>query len=292
MDRLNIKKYREKVSLTDLLGILIGAFIQAAAIQVVLIPAHLMTGGLTGLAIILKFISGYDVWIWYVALNIPVFIAGYRFVSRRFALYSLLGTIAISVFLGMIQNFSPNINIHDSLLSAVLGGVLVGAGTGLILRSKGSSGGMDIVAVVVKRIWGYSFGETSFAGNMLVIMLFLLTSNIELTLFSAISIFVTARVVDRLESGFSVTKTAMIVSEHSDEIATEVINRLHRGCTYLTGQGAYTGENKKIIMVTVGKTQLPRLKEIVFDRDPKAFITINETIEVYGQGFKSSGQDF
>jgi uncharacterized membrane-anchored protein YitT (DUF2179 family) len=169
---------------------------------------------------------------------------------------------------------------------------LTGLGSGINLRSKGSTGGLDIVAVIVKRYWGYTFGATSLAVNLVILVVFLFANSIELALYTAISIFVASKVVDSVEAGPSVSKSATIVSDKCDAIAQEIIVELHRGCTYLTGQGAYTGEERRIIMVTVGKRQLPRLKEIVFQIDPHAFLTINETIEVYGQGFKQSGPEF
>ena len=287
-----MKRFKEKISITDIAGILLGAAILAFVIQFILLPAHLLTGGVTGIAIILNFLTGYDVWIFYVVLNIPIFIAGFRSISTRFALYSFLGVFALTFFLGICKNLSLNLGIHDLLLSAVLGGVLTGLGGGITLRSKGSTGGLDIVGAIVKKRWGYNFGTTSFAINIFILGVFLFSNNIELTLYTAISIYVSSKMLDVVESGPSVSKSVMIVSENSEAIATEIMEDLHRGCTCLTGQGAYTREDRQILMATVGKRQLPRLKEIVFELDPLAFITINETIEVYGRGFKPSGSEF
>ena len=288
----NIMSFREKISFSDIAGILIGSAILAVAIQFILVPAHLLTGGVTGIAIILNFFTGCAVWIFYVVLNIPIFIAGFRSISTRFALYSLLGMLALTVFLGIGDNISIDLGIDDLLLAAIFGGVLSGIGTGINLRCKGSTGGLDIIAVIVKRYWGYDFGTTSFAINAAILLVFLFSNNMELTLYTAISMFISAKMLDTVEAGPSASKSAMIVSEKSDEIANAIMDNIHRGCTFLTGQGAYTGQDRKIIMVTVGKRQLPKLKEIVFALDPNAFITINEAIEVYGQGFKASGSDF
>jgi uncharacterized membrane-anchored protein YitT (DUF2179 family) len=283
-------KYRESFSLKDVIGIIIGSLILAISIQWVLVPAKLLTGGVGGLAIILKFLTGVEIWIWYLLLNIPIFIIGYKYVSRRFVVYSLIGTLALSFFLGVINVSDWNLN--DNLLSAILGGVISGIGSGIILYSKGSSGGLDIIAVLVRRLWGYNIGQVYFASNLLVIALSLLTFNIKLALFSAISIFIASKVIDMVLYGPEVNSTAMIISCNSNDIASAIINNLHRGCTCLPAHGAYTGENKNIIMVTVARTQLPRLKEIVFQLDPNAFITISETIEVYGKGFRTELSDF
>ncbi|MEA1961382.1 MAG: YitT family protein [Bacillota bacterium] len=287
-----IRTFREKISIKDLIGILIGSAILAFGIQTILVPAHLLTGGVTGLALILNFLIGYEIWIFYFALNIPIFVVGFRSISPRFALYSLVGMFALTFFLGVGQDLHISLGINDLLLSSVLGGVLIGIGSGINLRSKGSTGGLDIIAVLVRKYWGHSFGTTFFFINIAILAMFLVSNNIELTLYTAISMFITSKVVDAVEAGPSVTKSATIVSDQSDAIAQEIMHNLHRGCTCMTGKGAYTGEERKILMVTVGKTQLPRLKEIVFVLDPMAFIMIYETIEVYGRGFKPSRDDF
>ncbi|MGE5450071.1 MAG: YitT family protein [Methanomassiliicoccales archaeon] len=288
----NLRKFTETISIKDILGIMLGAFILAIGIEIVLVPAHLLTGGITGIALMLQFLTGVEVWIWVLAINAPIFFAGYKFISRRFAFYSLIGMLVLTFFLGISRHWQVDIGISNPLLSAILGGVILGLGSGICLRSKGSTGGLDIVAVIVRRFWGYNFGTVSFAVNLIVLGIMLVTSTIELTLFSAIGIFVSSQVIDWVQNGTNVSKTALIVTGMADDIAHEIMHDLNRGCTLLSGTGAYTGEARDIIMVTVGITQMPRLREIVFQLDPHAFITINETIEVYGKGFKSSGQDF
>ncbi|MDD4802714.1 MAG: YitT family protein [Syntrophomonas sp.] len=288
----NLKRFKEKISFQDILGIILGSFILALSIQLILVPAHILTGGVTGIAIILKFLLRIDIWIWYISLNIPIFILGYKFISKRFALYSLIGMLALTLFLRVTQNWMLNLGIDDLLLSVLLGGVISGLGTGICLRCKGSTGGTDIIAVIISNLWGYNIGSIFFAINLIILGVFLFTSNIELTLFSAISIFVSGKVVDKVQSGSNVSRTALIVSEQSNDIAAAIMANLNRGCTYLAGKGAYTGETRDIIMVTIARTQLPRLKEIVFQLDPNAFITINDTIEVLGKGFKKSGPEF
>lgn len=286
----SIRIYREKISIKDIIGIILGAFILAVSIQAVIVPAHLLTGGISGIAIIIHFLTGVQVSILYIVLNIPIFIAGIKFISRRFAVYSLMGMLALTFFLGITSSW--NFHIDDVLLASVLGGVLNGIGTGMNLRSKGSTGGLDIIAAIIKRYWGFNIGEASLAFNMAIIGTFLFTASIELALFSAISIFVGAKVVDAVLTGLNVCKSVLIISDHSREIAEEILNNMHRGCTFINGQGAYTGNKKSILMVTVGKTQLPKLKELVFHVDTGAFMTISESTEVIGRGFQSSRSEF
>lgn len=284
-----VSHFTERISGKDMVGIIVGSILAAVGIQGVLLPARLLTGGITGVAIILRLVTQIDIWIWYILLNIPIFIAGYRFVSRRFALYSLLGTMTLTISLGVFKGL--NFHVDDILLSAIFGGVINGIGAGIVFRSKGSSGGVDIVAVLIRRRWGYNLGQTSFLTNLGVIAFFIFFSGVEMALYSAISIYVYSHVVDVATSGPQVTRTAMIISNQYHEIADAILHNLHRGCTYLAATGAYSGEGKMIILVTVGQTQLPRLKEIVFHFDSQAFITINETKEAYGHGFQKAADE-
>ncbi|MEA4924306.1 MAG: YitT family protein [Syntrophomonadaceae bacterium] len=288
----SLREFRETMSYKDILGILLGAFIIALAIQLVLVPVHMLTGGVSGISIILNFLTGADIWIWYMVLNIPIFIGGYKFISKRFALYSLVGMLALTFFLGICKNWQVDLDLNNLLLAAILGGVINGLGVGITLRSKGSTGGLDIIAVIISHFYGYNFGNIFFYVNLVILAVFLFTSNLELTLFSAISIFISGRVVDKVQLGANVRKSAMIISTHCEAIATEILDNLHRGCTYLEGRGAYTGEGREVILVIVSRIQLPRLKEVVFHIDPNAFIIINEASEVLGRGFKKSGPEF
>ncbi len=276
----------ERIAFKDIAGIIMASLITAVAIQFVIVPARLLTGGLSGIAIILHFISDYPIWLWYIGLNIPVFIAGYKLASRRFTLYSFVGMISLSGFLAILEPLNIKLAVDDILLAALLGGTLNGLGVGLALIYRGSTGGMDIIAGIVHRIWGFNFGTTIFVTNGLVLMAALITSNIQLTLYSAITMFVSSKMIDSVISGLIAKKTVIIVSKKSDDIADAILHRMHRGCTLLAGKGAYTGQSEDIIMVTTGKTQIPRLKELIFSLDPQAFITITDTVEVYGRGFK------
>lgn len=275
----------ERFAFRDIIGIVIASFIIAIAIQLVIVPAYLLTGGLSGIAIILHFITDYPIWLWYIALNIPVFIAGYKLASRRFTVYSFVGMMSVSGFLALLSPLNIQLPVNDILLSALLGGTLNGVGVGLALIYRGSTGGLDIIAGIFHRLWGINFGTTIFITNVLVLGAALLTSNLYLTLYSALTMFVSSKMIDSVTSGFISKKTVLIVSKKSDDIANAILHRMHRGCTLLSGKGAYTGQAENIIMVTTGKTQVPHLKELIFSLDPQAFITITDTVEVYGRGF-------
>lgn len=288
MPRPDFSKWIERITWTDLLGIVIGSLVAAAGIQCVLVPANLLTGGVTGLAILLRYSTGIEIGIWILLINIPVFLAGYRFISFRFTIYSLLGVLALAGFLAVFKYFP--FPIGDPLLSALLGGVLSGVGLGIVFRSKASSGGTDIIAIIVKRLWGFNIGQTSLALNLLVIALLAVVVDIAVAMYSAIAIFVSSQVIDLVQSGLERTETVIIISPHYETIAHAILHNLHRGCTYISAQGAYSGQKEMLILVTVGRMQLPRLKEMVFSLDESAFMIITDSVEVFGRGFKDRAE--
>lgn len=288
LPRPDFNKWIERITWTDLLGIVIGSLVAAAGIQCVLVPANLLTGGVTGLAILLRYSTGIEIGIWILLLNIPVFLAGYRFISFRFTIYSLLGVLALAGFLAVFKYFP--FPIGDPLLSALLGGVLSGVGLGIVFRSKASSGGTDIIAIIVKRLWGFNIGQTSLALNLLVIALLAVVVDIAVAMYSAIAIFVSSQVIDLVQSGLERTETVIIISPHYEAIAQAILHNLHRGCTYISAQGVYSGQKEMLILVTVGRMQLPRLKEMVFSLDESAFMIITDSVEVFGRGFKDRAE--
>lgn len=290
--REGLAVFTERISLRDILGILLGSAIVAAGMQAVIIPAGLLSGGVSGVAIIIGRLSHWDIGLLYLLLNIPIFIAGFRSISSRFALYSIIGTLSLSGFLTLFALLKLNFGIDELLLSCILGGVITGLGSGINLRCHGSGGGLDILAVMMKRYRSISIGTSMMAGNIIVLTIFLFFSNIELTLYSAIAFFVSSRTLDAVESGLSASKTAFIVSARSADITHHIMDNLHRGCTILDGHGAWAGMDYKVIMITVARSQLPRLKEMVFALDPHAFVIIHDSNEVFGRGFKSGDAEF
>lgn len=286
----NVNDITEQLKVKDLVGIVVGCAVLALGVQGVLVPVHMLHGGIAGIAIIINYLTSIDIWLWYLLLNIPIFIAGYKMVSRRFFIYSLVGTAGLSFFLGIFKTIQ--FGAGDLFLDAVMGGVIAGIGSGIVFRSKGSSGGLDIIAIIAQRYRGYNIGQTYFLINVLVLLALLAVSNLSLTLFSALSIYISAQVVDYVQAGWQVKRTVMIITDKWQEIADGVLNGMHRGCTYISAQGVYSGKGKEIVLTTIGKTEVPRLKEIIFQIDPAAFIIINEAIEVYGKGFKNTSHEF
>lgn len=272
---------------TDLGLIGLGALITAMGLNAMIIPYHLLTGGVTGLAIILNYLFQWPVSLMIIVINIPIFWWGYREMNRRFLFYSLVGTLAVSVLLDVTKNLVPTPSI-DLIMAAIFGGVITGAGFGLIFRAGGSTGGADIVAVVLKKRKGLDLGEVTFYSNLLVIVILLLFFPLNTGLYTIISMFVLGKTIDAVMTGLNTSKSVFIISEQATEIAAVIIRELHRGVTLLPGHGAYTNRNKTVINCVVNRFELARLKNIVLQTDPQAFMYVSNASEVLGKGFSRS----
>lgn len=260
-----------------------GAFIFSFGAKAVAIPQEFISGGISGAALILYYIVGYlPPGIWLLLLNIPIFILGWLWVSRRFFLYSLYGMLATSLFLDIIPWSLP---IDDKLLSALTAGAIMGAGAGIALRSLGSMGGMDIIAVYLNQRFNVGIGQFSFVFNAVLFTGSLFFIGLEQILYSTFLVFVSSMVMDYFLGLFNQRKMVLIVSEKPDELAKAILNTINRGSTFLYGRGAYTNKRKKIILTVVNSIQLKRLEEIIFSIDPKAFTIQENTLNVIGQGF-------
>ncbi len=283
-------KVHEKIYKRDIVGILVGSLITSLAYNVFIIPSGILSGGITGVAMLFYYTLGWDVSLLYLLLNIPILVIGMKYVSKRFGYYSILGTLSTTIFLFGTKTIQLQIN--DILLSGIYGGIFVGIGSGIVFRSKGSLGGTDIIAVVLKKFFGYSLGEVSLAFNILVISIFALLGNIQLAMYTMISIFVTSKMMDVVEVGWNTKKSVTIVSDYSEQISQTILTNLNRGVTLLEGKGAFSGSDKKVILCYVNRTELIRLKEIVGQVDSRAFMAIADAREVMGVGFNEIKSEF
>ena len=284
MHKLNLSPAGIKMAAGNLLMIGIGAFIVALNINTLVIPYHLITGGVSGLAIILKYVINTPVSLLILVLNVPIFWWGYREINQRFLFYSLVGTLALSAMLPLTRNLIANPQL-DIMLAAIFGGVLNGLGFGLIFRFQGSTGGTDIIAVVMRKKKALGLGEFTFYSNLVIIVISLMFFPIETGLYTIISIFVTGKVVDSVITGLNTNKSVFIISEQATHIADQIINELHRGVTFFSGHGAYLKMQKSVLNCVINRFELSRLKEIVLNNDPNAFMYISDASEVLGKGF-------
>jgi uncharacterized membrane-anchored protein YitT (DUF2179 family) len=257
-----------------------GSVLCALAINGILIPHRFVSGGFLGLALIFYYLMPVlSVGVLYALFNIPLFLAGWFFVSRRFLIYSAVGMLLFSLATEFVHFPIP---VTDKLLAAILAGLILGAGSGLILRSFGSAGGVDILAVILASRFSLRLGTTIILFNFLILAGAAFLFSLEEALYTLIYLYVSAQIVNLVVNGLSQRQAILIVSGAWERISGRILAEINRGCTLLEGQGAYSGIRQPTLYTVVTLTEIPLLKQIIREEDPKAFVVISETTEVMG----------
>jgi len=268
------------------LSIVLGALMWSISINGVLVHHQFISGGISGLALLIHYlIPKLSIGLMVFLINIPLFIMGWTMISGKFFFFSLLGMFSFSLFLTFTTSF--HITVANPLLAAVFAGVISGCGSGLIFRSGGSGGGTGIIAMILNRRLSVRVGIVSSLFNSIPLVLGAFLINLDAALYSIIYVFVSGSVMDRILASFNERRSVFIISAHSFEISQQILNKLHRGATLLTGRGAYTQSPLEIIYSVISLFELAKMKDMVTAIDPKAFLIINETQEVIGKGFDS-----
>ena len=268
--------------LSNLLLISFGSLLCAVAINGILVPRQFLSGGISGLAIFIYYIMPVmPLGVFYFLLNIPLFVLGWLYVGRRFFFYSLAGMIIFSM---VILIPMPTVPIHDPLLSALAAGIISGIGSGVILRSLGSAGGLDILSVILLKRFSIRVGTTVMGFNLLLLMAGLFRFNVEIVLYTMVYMFVTSQLVNLVVTGLNQRKAVMIISPKWEEIASEIMDKMQRGVTIVNGEGGYTGQDLRIVYSVITFQELSRFKEMIRQMDPHAFVVVTETLEVMGKG--------
>ncbi|MHB9144221.1 MAG: YitT family protein [Symbiobacteriia bacterium] len=265
-------------------GIILGSTLVALSLSIFIVPNRIVDGGVTGLAVLGHYLAGLPVGWLILAINVPIFLVGIRFVGLPFGLRSLLGVVAISITVELTAHLPAVTN--DLLLASVFGGILSGIGMGLVLRSQGSLGGTDILAVVLSHLFGFTVGELLLGIDILIIGSAAIVFDVERAMYALITMFVASKVVDVIQEGWNHTKTMIIISDQTEAIAARIMQELERGVTFLHGEGAYSGKSKRIIWAVVTRVEIARVKQMVWDLDHDAFVTVADAHEVLGEGFK------
>lgn len=262
--------------------IMTGSVICVIGINALVIPFNFLSGGVVGMSILAHYlVPSLPVgWI-YLLLNIPLALVGWRHISRRFMVYSVIGMVFFSVAAATIQPPVPD--LQDPMLSALFAGVICGTGAGLILRSVGSAGGFDILVIYLNKRFGLRIGAVIFLLNAAVLLAGGLIYDLEMLLYSIVCLYSSSRTADAVISGFNQRKSMMVISDHADTIARTILADKGRGVTFLKGEGAFTGSPKKVIFTITGITELSKMKELIWQEDPNAFMVINDTLEVLGK---------
>ena len=278
---------KTSLSIKDIALILLGAAIMSFGIVYFNMENNLADGGFTGITLILYFVFNFDPAYTNLLLNIPILLIGWKVLGRRTFIYTIIGTLAVSVFLWLFQRFPViDLSLQDDLvLAALFSGVFIGAGLGLVFRVGGTTGGVDIIAKLGFRYFGWSMGKTMFLFDLAVITTSLIYLNYREAMYTLVAVFIAAQVIDFIQQGAYSGKAAFIVSDKSSEIATLILQKMSRGATLLNGKGSFTGEEREVLYCVVGKTEIVRLKNIIESVDPHAFVTLADVQDVMGEGF-------
>ena len=264
-------------------GVTIGSIIFAFGLNYFIIANGLAEGGITGLAIIIHYVTGWSVGFMLFITNIPLLLLGWKKWGNSFFFKTLWSVVVVSLALDLTKQY--NLQTNDLLLAALYGGTFSGIGIGIVLRNGATTGGLDVIARFMYNKKGISVGKTyltfDLAGLVLVTVLF----GLEKALYTLVTLYIFSQVVDRVIEGLNQAKAVIIISKATAAITQLIINELDRGATVLKGYGAYTGREKNVLYVVVGKQQLLRLKLIVQSLDPNAFVIVNNVYEVLGEGF-------
>lgn len=286
VDKIYDSRYKYIIMI---LMIILGSAFSGVAFNLFIVPHKLLSGGISGISLILNYLFNANIGILFLVFNIPIFILGYKYVDREFVLLSIIGTVSFSFWVEFFSFFRESMIVPDVMLSCIYAGVLNGIGLGIVLKNRASQGGIDIIAVILKKYFSMNIGSTSMIINTFIVIVASFITNLNLAMYTLISMYVSSTVVDKIQQGFDRRKSIMIITDKEKQVADEIFKKLVRGITYLEGEGAYTGNRKRVIYCIVNLNQLAKLKHIVREIDPNAFITVSDTAEVMGQGFSSRG---
>ena len=280
----------KKSTVRDYIFLLLGTALVAASIQCIYDPISMVTGGFTGIAIIVKevtggiFERGIPLWFTNLVLNIPVFLFALKIKGRRFIGRTLIGTMLLSAWLYVIP--SVDLPQGDYILAAVFGGVIGGAGMGFVLLAKATTGGTDMVATLIQHyLRHYSIVQIMQLLDGAIVLLGMYVFGIHVALYAIVAIFITCKVSDALMEGFKFSKVAFIISDKYELVAKRILEDLDRGVTGLHAKGMYSGAEKCMLYCVVSQKEIVQVKEIVQEADPEAFVIVSDAREVLGEGF-------
>ncbi|WP_019120166.1 YitT family protein [Brevibacillus massiliensis] len=264
--------------------IVIGAILYSVSLEVFLVPNNIIDGGITGISIILSHFTHLQLGMFLFVINLPFLIIGYKQIGKTFAISTLFGVAVMSVgtyLLGPVTAFT-----EDPLLAAVFGGVIMGIGIGLVIRNGGSLDGTEIIAILFNKKTPFSVGEIVMFLNLFILGSAGFVFSWNSAMYSLIAYFIAYKMIDVTIAGLDQSKSVWIISDKFQEIGDTLLARLGRGVTYLHGEGGYSGDDKKVVFCVITRLEEAKLKTIVEDADPNAFLAIGNIHDVKGGRFK------
>jgi uncharacterized membrane-anchored protein YitT (DUF2179 family) len=265
-------------------AIFIGAVLMAVGLEIFLVPNNVIDGGITGISIMLSHITGFPLGIFIFLLNLPFFFMGYKQIGKTFAISTLFGIIVLSIFTSLFHPVPAF--TEDILLATIFGGMILGTGVGLVIRYGGALDGTEILAILLNKKLPFSVGEIIMFFNIFILGAAGFVFTWDRAMYSILAYVIAFKTIDVVIKGLDESKSAWIISDNSEAIGNAIMNRLGRGVTYLSGEGAFSGDDKKVIFCVITRLEEAKLKEIVEENDPNAFLAIADMAEVRGGRFK------
>ncbi len=270
--------------------ILIGAFIMASGFVLFITPYKIVPGGVYGISIVIHYMLGTPVGLTALCFDIPLTIIGIKILGPRFGMKTVVGFFATAIFMDSITylyGIEPLVQ-DDALLSSIFGGLFIGLGLGLIFKAKATSGGSDIVAMIISKYTKWPLGQLMIIVDSVIVIIGLIAfKDWRIPLYSLIVIFITGKVVDVILEGISYDKVLFIISDKALEIRDKIVTDLNRGGTFVNGRGMFNDNEKTIIFTVVTRREMSMLHEFIHEIDPHAFVTVLDSKEILGNGFKS-----
>ena len=281
MNATSMREYVVKYALVAL-----GSALFAAGFQFFLYPNSIIVGGVSGIAMIINYLTGLPVGIMTIVLNIPLFIIAWKHFGGKFIISSLVGMLLSSVLVDVLAviDYSPT---DDMLLACLIGGAIKGLGLGLIYYAGATTGGTDIIAKFVRLRFPYiNFGTIVLLTDAVIIIAFaMIFDRVEAAMYAVIAMFVVSKVIDLVLYGIDNSSVCYIISENSEQLVKDITDKLHRGVTILSGEGAYSHKDKQVLLCVIKRTQIADIRKIIRNIDENAFFIVSDAKNVFGKGF-------
>ncbi|WCK55049.1 YitT family protein [Aneurinibacillus sp. Ricciae_BoGa-3] len=267
-----------------LVGILLGSLLFSVGLEIFLIPNHIIDGGITGISIMLSHLTGFGLGFFLFFLNLPFLFIGYKQIGKTFALSTLFGIVIMSIGTTLLKPV-PGLTT-DPLLAAVFGGIILGIGVGMVIRNGGSLDGTEILAILFDKKSPFSVGETVLFLNIFILGSAGFIFGWNHAMYSLIAYYIAFKMIDITIEGLNQSRSIWIISDKPKQIGDAILARLGRGVTYLNGEGAYTGDDKKVIFCVITRLEEAKLRSIIDDVDETAFLAVGSINDVKGANFK------
>lgn len=282
------KKYTKLI--IEFIGLILGCIFIAVGLNMFFKPYTIAPGGLSGLSVVISKLTGLSVSTIMLVIGVPLLLFSIKILGKKDAIKTFIGMILLSFIIKVTEPLASIQATNDILLSAISGGILLGIGLGIVFSVDGSTGGTDLIALMLNRIFpNMSVSKClTIIDGMVVLSAGIANGNLETGLYSAIALYIIVKVIDAIISGFDYSKAFMIITKEPERLRCAIVNDIKRGVTLLDAKGGYTNEEKNILLVVVNKKQQEvQLKKLIKNEDPNAFIIVSEAHEVLGEGFKS-----